>query len=164
MQRPSLSIIETSLSTCREVCCILKEMYNDIYTYNDKVEISLVQILSIALIVIIAFILPVELITYSSQTQPPVYSASQLATRSTSSQPTLLSGDTLGRVAGASTTVEQTEGRILGADIGTESGRLTLAGIGLLIVSVAATGFLIFSNLHVAKQVTPKRTLEDLDF
>jgi hypothetical protein len=139
-------------------------MYNDIYTYNDKVEISLVQLLSIALIVIIAFVLPVELITYSQQNQPPVYSASQLASRSTSSQATLLSGDTVGRVAGASTTAEVAKGNILGVNIDTESGRLTLAGIGLIIVSLAATSFLIFSNLHVAKQVVPKRTLEDLDF
>ncbi len=139
-------------------------MYNDIYEYNEKVEISLVQVLSIAMIVLITFILPVELIAYTSQNAPGVYTESHIATRSTSSTPTMLTGGDTGRVAGASTTKESEEGKILGISTETESGRLTLTGAGLLIMAMIATVYLIASNLREPKVAVPQRSLEDLDF
>lgn len=125
-------------------------MYKEAYQEENKVEVSVTQLVATAVIIMVALVLPAQYITSMQQgSQVTPYTAEALRQRdqqTTTTQPaTNTEANTLasGRVAGASSDGTASDNTILG--FRAETGILVLGGI-LLIVVAASTGmYLMFT-------------------
>lgn len=124
-------------------------MYKEAYQEENKVEVSVTQLVATAVIIMVALVLPAQYITSVQQgNQITPYTAEALRQRdqSTSAQTTTATtqANTLasGRVAGASSD-GASNNTILG--FRAETGILVLAGLLLIIVAASTGMYLMFT-------------------
>lgn len=120
-------------------------LYRDLYKEQSTVEISLIQILTIAVIVMVTFVLPAQLIVSEQQRQAQnniPYTATALQQRQAQDQLN-------GRVAGA-TTDTSNKVRVpfttYYIDLTDESTMLTLGGSVMLGIGILGIAYLIYTR------------------
>ena len=117
-------------------------MYNDPYAYIESTtQISLVQIFSVVAIILLALVLPIELIELQRNAPKEVYTEAAIASRQTTTN------SAGGRVAGISTTQgDSVIVEVFGTsyNLGSESQLFTYAGIVLITLSASLGIYLFF--------------------